>query len=525
MSLSSFPWSTVTGLFFGTFVSEDGAFLAALALVRQGALPTWLGCLAAGGGIYFGDLLLFGLGRAAHRWGLARRFVDRHLKESVAALASSPVIIGARFVPGTRLPVYLAAGLSAYPFAHFALATLAAVTLWTLLGVVLLKSVLLHVSSPVAWSVAALIFVLLALAPRLRKSRRARQIYWHMARWRHFEFWPMWAFYPPVIVTYLLLGLRYRSLRLPLYANPGIPNGGIVGESKFAILAQLRTDRPEVLAQLRLDLKTLNPGAALEAVDAFVAHFALSYPLVIKPDVGQRGSGVSLARSRAEVATYLGSARFVVVVQEYARFPEEVGVNYLRYPGEKTGRIVGITRKRFPEIHGDGRRTLADLILDDPRARYVAGVYFARHATKLDAVLPLGQTLRLVEAGNHCQGTIFEDGQELAAPGLSAALDELAQELSGFYVGRFDLRFASEEDLRAGRNFQIIEINGGAGEATHIYDSRMSLVAAYRILFAQLRALFEIGLRNIQQQGSWPTNLVEAWLLNRRTSRLHPPTT
>ncbi len=51
-----------------------------------------------------------------------------------------------------------------------------------------------------------------------------------------FEFWPAWAMYTPVILQWLILSARYRSLSLPLIANPSIPLSGMVGESKSDIL-------------------------------------------------------------------------------------------------------------------------------------------------------------------------------------------------------------------------------------------------------------------------------------------------
>ena len=51
-----------------------------------------------------------------------------------------------------------------------------------------------------------------------------------------FEFWPMWAFYPPVLLYAMWLMLRFRSILLPTVANPSFPGGGFFGESKADIL-------------------------------------------------------------------------------------------------------------------------------------------------------------------------------------------------------------------------------------------------------------------------------------------------
>jgi len=68
---------------------------------------------------------------------------------------------------------------------------------------------------------------------------------------------------------------------------------------------------------------------------------------------------------------------------------------------------------------------------------------------------------------------------------LAERMDAISRKLTGFNIGRYDIRYSNQEDLRAGRNFQIIELNGAASEATSIYDSRNSLLAAYRTLFRQ----------------------------------------
>jgi hypothetical protein len=79
---------------------------------------------------------------------------------------------------------------------------------------------------------------------------------------------------------------------------------------------------------------------------------------------------------------------------------------------------------------------------------------------------------------------------------LLATFDFVSHNLRGFLVGRFDVRYWSDDDLRRGRNLQIIELNGAASEATHIYDSRNSLWSAYRTLFRQWRIIYAIGAVN-----------------------------
>ena len=105
----------------------------------------------------------------------------------------------------------------------------------------------------------------------------------------------------------------------------------------------------------------------------------------------------------------------------------------------------------------------------------------------------------MVELGTHCRGAIFLDGEWVKSDALVDAFDRISQGYDGFYFGRYDVRTPSVDDFKQGRNFKIVELNGVTSEATHIYDPRNSLLAAYRILFKQWRLAFEIGAHNRQR--------------------------
>jgi len=143
----------------------------------------------------------------------------------------------------------------------------------------------------------------------------------------------------------------------------------------------------------------------------------------------------------------------------------------------------------------DSIRSLGELIMADPRARMIAATYFERLEASLDSIPARGMIIPLVQCGNHCQGTIFKDGIRLKTKGLLELIDRISKDLPDFYIGRFDLRFQTPEGLDKGQ-FKIIEINASGAEATHIYDRKMTLWGAYRVLFRQWRLIFEIGREN-----------------------------
>ena len=67
-----------------------------------------------------------------------------------------------------------------------------------------------------------------------------RNFFGRLQRWSRWEFWPPYLFYPPVVAYIAYLGVRFRSWTLFTAANPAIPEGGFVGESKHQILEQLK---------------------------------------------------------------------------------------------------------------------------------------------------------------------------------------------------------------------------------------------------------------------------------------------
>jgi hypothetical protein len=268
--------------------------------------------------------------------------------------------------------------------------------------------------------------------------------------------------------------------------------GGLVGESKFDTLRLLALTSPESVVPTWI----IAPGVVSErmaALHKIVERNGVAWPFILKPDIGQRGAGVKLIRAPEAARDYLASVHAPVLLQCYSPGPREVGVFYYRLADEPTGQIFAITEKIFPTIEGDGERTVEELILADPRAAIVAQTYLRRFAHLRAAVLARGATLKLVEAGNHAQGCIFRDGMHLATPELLAALDRISRSVPGFFIGRYDMRYASDDDLRAGRGFTVVELNGAGAEATSIYDARNSLLSAYRTLYRQWALVFRIG--------------------------------
>src|SRR5208283_4438862 len=239
-----------------------------------------------------------------------------------------------------------------------------------------------------------------------------------------FEFWPGWLFYTPVVIHWLLLGLRHGDFSLPTAANPRITTGGMCGESKLQILSQVGPGARDLIAPA-CGVPARPDGA--EAAEAAMDSAGLRYPVVVKPDIGCNGTGVQLVHDRAAMARYMDAYPMgeTVVLQQYVEDPHEAGIFYVRHPHEPAGRITSMTIKRPPAVMGDGRSTLRALILADERAGRIPHLYLTRLADRLECVPGRGETVRLVFVGNHCKGSIFEDAAALVTPALTAAIDRL----------------------------------------------------------------------------------------------------
>ena len=352
-------------------------------------------------------------------------------------------------------------------------------------------------------------------------SRARSTLFGWLKRWFRWEFWPPYLFYPPVVAYIAYLGLRFRSWTLFTAANPAIPAGGFVGESKYQILEQLKSAAEWLPSSTLLACGV--PSQRVAEAEEFMRRYRLQFPVVLKPDAGQRGSGVAIVRSPEQLREYLTSSSFPTILQEYVP-GEEYGVFYYRYPGSERGRVFSVTEKRMPVLLGDGERTLEELILADDRAVCMSDFYVRKNSERIQEVPAAGERVQLVEIGTHCRGAIFLDGGDTITPKLEEVIDHIAKTFDGFFFGRFDIRVPSRQDFVAGRNMKIVELNGVTSEATHIYDPKLSLIDAYRVLFEQWRIAFEIGSLN-RTRGVRPTRVGDLFNLTqeyRRVAEGHP---
>lgn len=510
----SMHWALIILLIIvATFISEDATVIAVGLAIAHGQIDPFVGLIGCFLGILIGDGGLWALGRFVGRralsWPIVRawvpeasldrwgRWFDRH---SIAA------VFVARAFPGTRVPTYFAAGLLSKRAHGFLLWATLAVLIWTpllltmviLVGPRLVDAVERVLGGPVA-IVAVIVFLLIVyrvLTYAFTWTGR-RRLLADALRIGRPEFWPSFVFYLPLVPWIALQALRRGGPMTFTCVNPGIPHGGgVVGESKMHIFRALAGASDRLIPTAYIDA---GPSAS-ERAD-LVARLVREdptlgdYPVILKPNEAQRGHGFKVIRNREDAHRYFESMTRAALLQAYHPGPFEAGVLWKREPGEERGRVFSVTKKVFPIIEGDGESTLERLIWKHPRFMMQADLFLKRYDAERDRVLGKGEKMRIAIAGNHCQGTMFVDGADLITPEFERAIDEVATcfEGRGLDFGRFDIRYASEDELRAGLGFKIIELNGTMSESTNIYDPSKPVWWAYKILLRQWDALYRIG--------------------------------
>lgn len=304
-----------------------------------------------------------------------------------------------------------------------------------------------------------------------------------------FEFWPYWVLYFPVLVYYLWLSIKARSITFFTAANPALYLGGLVGEQKHDILKKL----PEQYLPNTIFIARHTPFTHIQQL---LQEAGITFPCVAKPNVGERGFAVEVMHNKEDLLLYTNQYHHDFLIQPFIDLPIEAGVLCYRMPGGNT-RISSIVLKSYLAVTGNGNDSLETLIYQNIRARLRLNYLLHKFSGRLKYIPDKGEQILLEPIGNHCRGTTFLSGQHLITPATEVAFDKLMQQIDGVYIGRFDVKAESLQHLKEGR-ITVLELNGVASEPAHIYDPNCSLREAYRALFFHYHTIYNIAQANHQ---------------------------
>ena len=317
------------------------------------------------------------------------------------------------------------------------------------------------------------------------------------------EYYPWWLANIPVYGYWLWFAARARHLFFFSNVNPVIPLGGAMGESKWDILELLP---PEIVPKTIL----VEAGADFDSLLSALEQAGIEFPLIAKPDVGERGFLVKKIENPEILRGYLSRWNAKFILQEFLALPVEASVLYHVFPGE--GGAFGITSvciKEFLSVKGDGVSSIGQLMTKNARSAFQLPRFEQDFPEILQKTPTAGETVLLEPIGNHSRGTKFLNGNHLISPEMLAVFEPICRQICGVQYARFDLKSTSLEALQRGA-FKVMELNGVLGEPAHIYDPGHGMIRAYRDLYQHWRLLFRLNQAQ-RKMGVHPTPLGEAF--------------
>ena len=287
-----------------------------------------------------------------------------------------------------------------------------------------------------------------------------------------------------------VLAIKSRSFAYFTAANPQMAFGGAYG-----------TDKTKLLNLLPFEYHTkdffVTKETSCENIIKLMNKNEIDFPIVAKPNVGERGRGVEKIDNKIDLENYLKIIVEDLIIQEFIAHPIELGIFYHRFPNSKQDGISSVVIKEFLSVTGNGRDSFRKLLSENFRATSRLKYFKQRYPNKWNVVIPEGVTFKVEPIGNHNRGTKFLDGTYLINEKLVEVFRQITQPLDGFYYGRFDIKVNSIQDLYEGKNIKILEINGTNSEPAHIYDPDYSLFNAYKEVIKHMNLVYQISRVNI----------------------------
>ena len=140
------------------------------------------------------------------------------------------------------------------------------------------------------------------------------------------------------------------------------------------------------------------------------------------------------------------------------------------------------------------------------------------HKSRFKMILPAGEKFILSYASNRNQGAQLISLSGEIDEKLVTLMDKISQDTKHFYYGRYDIKCASIEKLKEGKDFKILEYNGAGAGIQHIYGDGMSLWKACSTILAHWKTLFQISNynHNVNKVPYWEYKKGSAFLKNAR---------
>ncbi|HCN50401.1 MAG TPA: D-alanine--D-alanine ligase [Chryseobacterium sp.] len=293
----------------------------------------------------------------------------------------------------------------------------------------------------------------------------------------------------PLFPVWLYCAYKAKTLLFFHGANPSIKYGGMAMESKKEIYDLI----PENWIPKTIFVSSEIP---FQKILSELKSKPIDFPVIAKPNIGLKGLGVAELKDFGELEHYQNTNDCDFLIQEKINYQNEVGIFYHRFPDEKRGKITGMVKKEFLSVKGNGKSTLKELVMENPRSAFQIKAIEQKAGSEMQKIVPENEEIILIPFGSHTRGAKFLDISNEITEKLEQKIDEICTKVNGFYFGRLDVMFENLELLQEGINFKIIEINGAKSEPTHMYDPKHSLFFAWKEITKHWKIMAEISRKN-----------------------------
>ena len=297
--------------------------------------------------------------------------------------------------------------------------------------------------------------------------------------------WPFYLFYFPISYIWLWYYLKARSFWFFTASNPTLAFGGFEGEGKSKMYQQL----PKNLCPQSI---YVDPQVPFYEVRLLLQQSSISYPFIVKPDIGMKGILFRKIENEQHLEKYHRYMPVKYIIQEFIDTPLEVSVFYCRIPGHDKGKITALIQKDLLEVVGDGTSTIEELMQKHSRAKNYLTTKVQEE--NLQRVLQQGERYCFSYVANLFHGASFVNLTHLVDEKLTAIFDRISLQ-NHFYYGRYDIKCSSIDELRE-EKFLILEFNGAGSVPNHIYTGTFTLKQAYKEILFHWQQMFEISRIN-----------------------------
>ncbi|KAA9038646.1 hypothetical protein FW778_13925 [Ginsengibacter hankyongi] len=306
---------------------------------------------------------------------------------------------------------------------------------------------------------------------------------------KNWEQWPFKILYAPIVPVWVWYMIRSRAIWFFTPSNPKLTFGGMEGEPK----KEMHDLLPPHLCPVYFNVQ---PSEDFSVILKKVKEKNISFPLIVKPEVGGQGILFRKINNEEQLKNYHEQVPVEYFVQEFIKYELEVSLFYYRYPNEDKGVITGFLQKIPMQVTGDGIHTLEELIMMNSKSGKRIEELRLQHESNFKRVIKAGDKYMLSYAANHNRGAQFIDLRSEIDERLLKILDEISHSVNDFFYGRYDIMCNSIEELKEGKNFVILEYNGCGAEPNHFYDTGYTLKNAWKEILKHWKVLYQISRYN-----------------------------